>query len=239
MDNSPRFDGVVGMDCVDFSCFMANEMRCMEKIAMVLGQEADAAFYAEQYARTAAAIEAELYDEQDGRYYDREIESGRLRRVSAVSCFLPLFAGVCSHERAARLLRDLLDPATFGTAVGVPSVAVSDPTFGSDMWRGPVWINYNYMIIHGLREYGLQNEADRLAAVTMRVIEHWYEQTGCIFEFYDCRGQISPVLLPRKGAPLRPTDAYVRYPSIRDYGWTAALYVALQMEKSEGTDRRR
>ena len=86
-----------------------------------------------------AAIELHLYDAEDGRYYDRGIVSGQIKRVAAVSSFLPLFAGVCSPERAEVLLSDLQDPATFQTALGVPSVAVSDPTFGSDMWRGPVW----------------------------------------------------------------------------------------------------
>ena len=230
MDNSPRFDAVQRMDCVDFSCFMANEMRCMERIALELGQTQDAAFYAEQYRRTADAIEAELYDERDGRYYDREIASGQLKRVSAVSSFLPLFAGACSREHAARLVEDLFDPTTFGTAVGVPSIAVSDPTFGSDMWRGPVWINYNYMIIRGLRDYGYDDAAERLRRMTLQTIEKWYAREGSVFEFYDCSGEVSPTLLPRKGAPLRPTDAFVRYPSIRDYGWTATLYVALRME---------
>jgi neutral trehalase len=112
----------------------------------------------------------------------------------------------------------------------VPSVAVSDPTFGSDMWRGPVWINYNYMIIRGLIDYGYTEEAAALRQATLGAIEHWYARSGCIFEFYDCNDIHSPAELPRKGMPLRPCDDTVRYPSVHDYGWSAALYVALRCE---------
>jgi glycogen debranching enzyme len=231
MDNSPRFDGERRLNCVDFSCFMANEMRCMEKIATVLGQTEAAAAYAARYATICQAIEAHLYDPADGRYYDRGIESGELVKVAAVSSFLPLFAGVCSQERAAVLLADLQDATTFGTRVGVPSVAVSDPTFGSDMWRGPVWINYNYMIIRGLADYGYRDAAMALKRATLGAIEAWYARSGCIFEFYDCNGVYSPAELPRKGMPLRPRDDTARYPSVHDYGWSASLYVALQLMK--------
>ena len=228
MDNSPRFDGERRLNCVDFSCFMANEMRCMVKIAGVLGQTDAAATYEQRYGEICCAIETHLYDETDGRYYDRGIGSGELIHVAAVSSFLPLFAGVCSRERAAALVKDLQHPATFGTKVGVPSVAVDDPTFGSDMWRGPVWINYNYMIIRGLSDYGYAEEAEALKRATLAAIEHWYVRSGCIFEFYDSNDALSPVELPRKGMPLRPRDDTVRYPSVHDYGWSAALYVALR-----------
>ena len=232
MDNSPRFDGERRLNCVDFSCFMANEMRCMEKIATVLGQAEAAVAYAARYAVICRAIEEHLYDPVDGRYYDRGMESGELIRVAAVSSFLPLFAGVCSRERAAVLLADLQEVTTFGTRVGVPSVAVSDPTFGSDMWRGPVWINYNYMIIRGLADYGYPDAAKVLKRATLGAIEEWYARSGCIFEFYDCNGVYSPAELPRKGMPLRPRDDTARYPSVHDYGWSASLYVALQLMKN-------
>lgn len=227
MDNSPRFDGERHLNCVDFSCFMANEMRCMQTIATLLGDAEAESAYANRYREISAAIETHLFDERDNRYYDRSVKDGSWVRVAAVSSFLPLFAGVCSQERAALLLEDLFNPATFGTTVGVPSVAVSDATFGSDMWRGPVWINYNYMIILGLDAYGYRDAARALCEATLTAIETWYERSGCLYEYYDSTGVRSPAELPRKGLPLCPADDMVRYPAVRDYGWTAALYVAL------------
>ncbi len=233
MDNSPRFDDVVPMDCIDFSCFLAHEYTCMSRIAAVLGLEDEATAFSARFDAVAAQINALLYDETDGRYYDRETGSGKLRRVRAVSGFLPLFAGVCSPQQAARLAADLKDPATFGTALGVPSIAVSDPTFGSDMWRGPVWINYNYMIILGLRQYGYEELADALTDATLAAITARYEQEGVIYEYYDCQNAVSPALLNRKGAAIRPYSPGVRMASIRDYGWSCTLFVRMLAERSE------
>ena len=233
MDNSPRFDDVVPMDCIDFSCFLAHEYACMRRIAEALELPEDAADYAARFDVLASRINALLYDEQDGRYYDRETATGRLRRVSAVSGFLPLFAGVCTQEQAARLAADLKDPSTFGTELGVPSIAANDPTFGSDMWRGPVWINYNYMIALGLRRYGYEAQADELIDATLAAIAARYEQDGVIYEYYDCRNAVSPSLLNRKGAAIRPYSPGVRLTSIRDYGWSCTLFVRMLEERSE------
>lgn len=231
MDNSPRFDDVKPMDAIDFSCFMANEMRCMKRIADILGKKQEAEIYEKLYTSMKLAINTYLYDSADGRYYDREIKSGKLRKVSAVSSFLPLFSGVCTEETAAALIKDLLNEETFGTRFGVPSISKEDKTFGEDMWRGPVWINYNYFIIQGLKEYGYVDLADKLREETISVLTEWYIKEGSLFEFYDCNNEVSPCELSRKGPALQPADYSVRPMAIADYGWTCTVFVDLIMTR--------
>lgn len=233
MDNSPRFDNVKLMDSIDFSCYMANEARYMEKIATVLGRPDKAEEYARLFRSIKDAVNRLLYDEEDGRYYDREVESGELRKVSAVSSFLPLFAGVCTEESAERLVKDLFDTNTYGTAFGVPTISAQDPAFGEDMWRGPVWINFNYFIICGLRDYGYHTEAGKLLNQTLDEITKWYHKDGVIYEFYDCEQKLSPPQLSRKGPSLKPQDGNVRIMAICDFGWSVTLYVAMMMEREE------
>ena len=233
MDNSPRFDNVKPMDSIDFSCYMANEARYMEKIATVLGKQDRAEEYGKLFYAIKDAVNRLLYDEEDGRYYDREVESGELRKVSAVSSFIPLFAGVCTEESAERLVKDLFDVNTYGTAFGVPSISAQDPAFGEDMWRGPVWINFNYFIICGLREYGYKKEAEKLLTQTLDEITKWYHKDGAIYEFYDCEQKLSPPQLSRKGPSLKPEDGHVRIMAIRDFGWSCTLYVAMMMERDK------
>lgn len=234
MDNSPRFDNVKPIDSIDFSCYMANEARYMMKIAEVLGKQDRANEYDKLFHAIKDAVNSLLYDEEDGRYYDREVQSRKLRKVSAVSSFLPLFVGICTPERAERLVKDLFDPETYGTAFGVPSISAKDPTFGEDMWRGPVWINYNYFIICGLRDYGYEKEAERLLAQTLEEITKWYHKDGVIYEFYDCEQKVSPSQLSRKGPCLKPEDGNVRIMSIHDYGWSCTFYVTMMMERENG-----
>jgi hypothetical protein len=95
------------------------------------------------------------------------------------------------------------------------------------MWRGSTWVNYNYLIYRGLLDYGFGAEAATLRQVTMRRIQEWYERTGCLFEFYDCRHETHPYQLLRKGGRAGVGHGIA---TVRDLGWTAAVYIALAHE---------
>lgn len=230
MDNSPRFDGVVEMDCIDFSCFMANEARCMEKMALALAKFSDAKYWNGVYKDIKNAVNDYLWDEEDKFYYDRILSNGRFKKVKTVASFLPLFAGICDTSRAKCLYNHLTDDNSFNTELPIPCVSKDDPTFGTDMWRGPVWINYNYMIIRGLKDYGYAELAKSIAQKTIDAIAFWYKHDGCLYEYYDSTNRTSPAKLNRKGKPIEPYNFKIRMQSIRDYGWTASLYAALVFE---------
>lgn len=231
MDNTPRFDVVQLMDSIDFSCYMANEMRYMEKLAVLLGLTEDAQRYASMYDLIGKQINEHLYDEEDGRYYDRELESGNFRKVSTPAGFLPLFAGVCPPDRAKRLAEDICNPHTFGTKMPLPTVSMDDPHHSIDYWRGMVWINYNYMVQQGLRQCGLTEAADHVADATIAGVSHWYMREGCIFEIYDPENILCPSELERKGPAIKPYDYFARLMAVRDFGWSACLYTALVLER--------
>lgn len=230
-DNSPRFDDVCVMDAIDFSCFMASEYRAMASLSKALGKQDRESYYAGLYKDICQRINEVLFDPEDGRYYDREIDTGKLRKISASTSFVPLFAGVCTKKQAACLVKDLQNPETFGTAFGIPSISRKDPVCGTDMWRGPVWINFNYLIILGLREYGYTDYADALMEKTLSEIERWYEKDGVVYEFYDCEARLSPTELARKVVCLKPIDDTVWVSAIRDFGWSNTLYAAMVIER--------
>lgn len=229
MDNSPRFDGHDPLYAIDLSCFMANDVRVMARIAHELGYTADELRYNEWYDRISLDINRILWSEEDGFYFDYNTNCKKLSKVWSVASFLPIFAEVCSRKRREALLFHLTDPHSFGTAFPIPSISLKDPTYGSDMWRGPVWINYNYMIIDGLRRcFGTLSHAENgiagyITEKTLSVINKWYNETGCIFEFYDSSDRVPPMRLNRKGPAFEPYNFDVRYQTIRDYGWSTTL----------------
>ena len=233
MDNTPRFDVVQLMDAIDFSCYMANEMRYMVKIAKLLGKDEDAARFETEFNLIKEQINALLYDSEDGRYYDRELESGELRKVATVAGFLPLFSGVCSEEEAAVLAADLANPETFMGTMPVPTVAFNDKHHSIDYWRGTTWICYNYMIQEGLRNYGYNELADEIVDKTIKCMAEWYEREGCIFEVYDPRNHLCPTELERKGPTMKPVEPYARIMTVRDFGWSSTLYTAMIMAREE------
>jgi glycogen debranching enzyme len=125
-----------------------------------------------------------------------------------------LFGGLATPERAERMVREhLLNPKEFWTAMPVPTVSVSDRSYGPDMWRGPVWHCYNHLVLDGLLRYGFRKEAEELIRRTVEATVDWYGRTGSIWEFYDPASKAEPKALDRKG-PKRG--------AIAEYSWSAA-----------------
>lgn len=222
MDNSPRFDEALTLDAVDFSVFLANDAGCLAKIFGELGEVEKAAEWNAVRNKTADAVNAMLWCEEDGLYYDLKTD-GSFSKVASVASFLPLFAGIAPEDRAEKLVRVLTDKNKFMTDLPVASVSKENKAFGQDMWRGAVWLNYNYMIVCGLRRYGYSSLARQLRDVTLESVNRRYLATGSIFEFYDSENKRVPFELERKGACPKVPDWRKKVHSISDYNWSACF----------------
>lgn len=223
MDNSPRFDTESDLYAIDLSCYMANETRFMKKIADEMGDKESSDFFGNWHEKIKADINSTLWCEEDGFYYDFDITDNCFSKVKSAASFLPVFSGVCNETQCSELIVHLENSDEFGTEFPIPSISKTDQTFGSDMWRGPVWINYNYMISEGLSDYGYNDLAQKIRIKTIDVINEWYNRTGTVYEFYDSENRIPPSCFNRKGEIHEPYDFRIKYQSIRDYGWSITL----------------
>ncbi|MDF2923483.1 MAG: hypothetical protein K0R57_2397 [Paenibacillaceae bacterium] len=232
MDNSSRFDKAVKMDAVDFNVFMALDMQYLSLICQQLRQEEKAAAWAQRGEELSQFIQTLLWSEKDQFYYDLE-HDGALSPVKSVSGFLPLLLDKLPKRHTEGLVSMLQDPRHFLTACPVPSIAVSEPEWGTDMWRGPTWINMNFFIILGLRKQGRQEEAAWLKKKTIDLVNKYYVKYGVVFEYYDSTDRVDPVDCDRKGPRRKPYDIRAKIDSIRDYHWTAALTAILLLEEAQ------
>ena len=231
MDNCSRFDDVEEMECIDFSCFMKREAEAMHSLATLLKKDADAKKWAEYAEALSSLINVRLWDENDGMYYDFEVKTQSLHRFPSICSFLPLFAGVCPENRKEALLSALRDPRAFKAPYSIPTIPVSHPTFGTDLWCGPVWINYVYLVAEGLYRYHEDALADEIIRNTVEGMARFYCNDGVFYEYYDSQCLVSPPRFRRKGAPVNPYICSGKITqTIRDYGWTATLYAALVAE---------
>jgi putative isomerase len=225
MDNSPRFDAATRLDAVDFNAFLALECETLAGFARQTGREEEALTWEQTRQRLAERINARLWDEQAGFYLDYDIQGGCRSPVLAASGFLPLIAGVPTPALARRLAEHLDNPATFGTPLPVASLAANHPAHAPDMWRGPVWVNLNWLIAFGFERYGMHAQAEMIRRKTVAEIEKFGSAYGTFFEFFDDRQQLDPPALMRKGK-LDPQESPF-HQVFFDYGWTATLYVDL------------
>ena len=224
MDNSPRFDSATQLDAVDFNAFLASECEVLADFAGSLGLREDAVKWKANHEHLCRLINARLWSEEKQFYMDYDVDRQAFSPVLASSGFLPLICGAASPQQARQLAGHLRDPELFGTAFPVPSIAAKDVGhYAKDMWRGPVWVNVNWLIAHGFERYGMGDVPDELCGKTMDEIEKMYEQYGTFFEFYDDQQALDPPRLLRKGRCAPEENPY--HQVFHDYGWTATLYV--------------
>ena len=101
-----------------------------------------------------------------------------------------------------KLLELVRDPARLWSAHGVRSLSKGDIWHGKEnapgdapYWRGPIWVNLNYLLLGGLRHYGWRvdgpsSERARQIYTELRdnlvgtMLDEW-SRTGYFWEQYD------------------------------------------------------
>lgn len=211
-DDCPRWDGLEGsvkpLACADLCGQMGLYYESMAAIADLLHSAEEAACWRGQYERLAGLVRSTLWHDDDGLFYDRDTETGRWVRVKTVACFWPMVAGQATPAQVDRLVEHLANREEFLADVPVPSVALDDPTFSYDMWRGPTWLSQTYWVMRGLLRYGRRELAGRIGTAALAGAAASLERNGAILEFlHPSGGPVSE--LTRKGNVCGPARNYI------------------------------
>jgi hypothetical protein len=196
----PR-DRSVLIEDVSFNSILVAANRALGAIADALGSELPAEL-ASCCERTRDAFDA-LWDEERGEYYSRDAVSGALLEQHTVGTYLPLVGGVVPPGRVARLVDRLEEPSGYWPRFPVPSVPTDATHFCEQRyWRGPTWVNTNWLVLEGLEQVGAIERATALRDRTIELVER-----GGFAEYF------SPFTGEGFGAP--------------SFSWTAALTLDL------------
>jgi glycogen debranching enzyme len=168
-----------------FNSLLVQADRDLAGLAQALGANPEP--FERSAAATAAAIDDRLWDDDAGAYVDVDLMTGEPIRAPVAARFSPLFAGIPDRARADRLVARLLGAMVTIDGVGrlVPSLSPDDSRFAPALyWRGPVWVNVNWLLYHGLRSYGHVDEAADLRSALLELTrrngfsEHYSPLTG-------------------------------------------------------------
>ena len=138
---------------VDGNVFLSMLRDTLSKIAGLLGETQLSREYAEKAARTRRAIDARLWNEDAGFYFDI-LPDGRMLDVWTPAGFTPLLAGIPGKDTYHRLRQHLLDPEKFWAKYPVPTLSLDDKHFSvTNWWRGGMWPVINWQVNEGVFDY--------------------------------------------------------------------------------------
>ena len=165
-----------------------------------MGETTDSKRFEEEAHRRAELIRTQLWDDQEGFFYDRDARTGKQIKVKSAATFLTLMAGIATQAQAQVLVqKHLLNPEEFWRPFPVSSYALSEPSYtqyyipkqdmdslnalgpGHANWCGGMWPHWNYLIVHGLIDYGFKKEAEMIANKLYNVVS---KEEG-LFEWYN------------------------------------------------------
>ena len=142
------------------------------------------------------------WDEETDAFCDvtldtEENELVPMRHQGYLSLFPFLFDLIAEHpEQVKAVLEMLQDPERLWSEFGIRSLSKSDDFFGQgeNYWRGPIWINMNYLVLRALNKYYIpRGDANSALAkeiytdLRSNVIENIYreyQRTGTFWEQY-------------------------------------------------------
>jgi neutral trehalase len=144
----------------------------------------------------------DVYFLDDGQdlYFPYDLVGREQLKQPCSGSYIPIFAGIPSSARVQRMLKPYKKQSQIRP---VPSCHPKGSGFEpKNYWRGPVWVNMNWLIWKGLLNYHLPDEAELVKNQTLEMVKKYG-----IYEYFN---------------PFTDNQSGTGYGGF-DFSWTAAL----------------
>ncbi|NTU64650.1 MAG: hypothetical protein HGB05_14925, partial [Chloroflexi bacterium] len=171
LDDSPLWDEGVPVESPDLNTYLCLQQEALSKIAFAIGEANDGAQWAQHADAQAARMLRWMWDEDAGLFWaTRPTVQARVNVRTPFNLF-PLITGRLPEHVTRRLVAHLTDESEYWSRYPLPTVALNDPKYDPlTMWRGPTWVNVNYLLIEGLQRTGYLDLARELRRRTLDLI---------------------------------------------------------------------
>ena len=155
-----------------------------------------------------------LFDEELGVYVHYDLRNEKPLRYISSSSFSPLFAKIPNKEQAMSLVNVMMEKFGKDNQYLCASFDPTSQRFNpKKYWRGPVWVNLNWILYNGLKYYGYNEISKRVKNDTIEIIE----KLG-FYEYFDSR----------KEEYKNGNGGY----GGNDFSWSAALLIDMLQDNS-------
>jgi alpha,alpha-trehalase len=213
-DISFRF-GPYGADAAHYAPVCLNSLlykteKDMESIAGILGRKEEAMEWKKRAETRAAAMRTYFWDAERGEFFDYDFVAGKRSTYEYASMFYPLWTGWATPEQANAVARHL---SVFERAGGI----VTSPYETGVQWDFPYgWAPLELIAVEGLRNYGRNEDADRIARKFISTVMENYQRDKTIRE--KCN-------MVTRSSEINVTAGYQS--NVVGFGWTNGVVLAL------------
>ena len=215
-DPSHRF-GPFSVDIIHYTPVCLNTLLYqMEvdtaEINEILGRQEESQQWKDRAQQRRELINRFLWDEEAGLYFDYNYQTAQRRPYEFATTFYPLWAGVASPAQAERVMENL---SKFEAAGGL----LTSTHETGNQWDAPFgWAPLQLIAVQGLRRYGYNEDADRLAQKFISLVVKEFEEHGTIVEKYD---------VVRRESDVAQGIRFGYASNEIGFGWTNGVFIEL------------
>lgn len=192
-----------------FNALLIRSNEALIKLAHLAGENDKISQIDKWYVKSLEAID-KLYDPKEGVYFPFDLINKKMIRKLTNSCFAPIITSLPTQERILRI-KKIMKREKFGGLQKENYLCPSYDCTAADFefqryWRGPVWINMNWLLIRGFHRHDEVDFAKQIARDSIELVE----KNG-FFEYFD----------PRREKKNGKNHGY----GSDQFSWTAALLI--------------
>jgi mannosyl-oligosaccharide glucosidase len=202
LDDYPRQGPVsendIHMDLLSWVGFYA---KTLQEIATLLNYHVDSKKFEEIVRDVKNNLIKYHWSEEEGLFCDAVIKNGKIEHfchAGYLSLFPFVHGLVDTNSVQVKSFLDLIsDPKRLWTDYGLRSLSQQDEFYGKgeNYWRGPIWVNINYLVLRSLKKYYMVEECEHKAQASeiyknlrdnlIKNIMSEYQRTSFVWEQYD------------------------------------------------------
>ena len=191
-----------------FNAILLKSNQSLINLYSIIGGEEKKIEYLENKNRLGVdSLNKKLYDSKLGAYVYYDLRNSKKLKGISSSSFSPLFCGAPDERISKQLEKTFNEKFSTEDKYICASFDTSSESFNpKKYWRGPVWLNLNWILFHGFNEYGLFDISKRIKKDSIDLIEN-----EGFYEYFD---------------PTNKSDKNKkRACGSNNFSWTAALYL--------------
>ncbi len=216
-DMTPRFE----RKCLDFLPVDLNALlykyeKDFSRAASIIGDTEAMDSWLVKASTRREAMDRLMWGKVRGFFFDYNFQRGVLGDIWSLAAYYTMWAGMASKEQAKHMVANLDKfEKTGGLSTTSRPLIDTSLLFGSlkAQWAYPNgWAPLQYFVVEGLKNYGYNEEARRIAAKWSLANLSWFDRNGVFLEKYNV---VNPKKMPVEGL----------YPSQSGFGWTNGVLV--------------